>query len=190
MSVAHLGLQVRRALEDRPFVIAKGMLRDWLWHLLDIERADQWIGINFGGGLGNGLGYSLGVALDRREDDVVCVDVQGDGDLLYTPNALWTAAHHRLPLLIVVNNNRSYYNSENHAIETAEDRREPVERAGIGTQIKDPATDFATLAKAFGMEGFGPVEDPDDLLPILRQAVGIVHEERRPVLVDVVTSGA
>lgn len=95
---------------------------------------------------------------------------------------------YRLPLLIVINNNRSYYNSENHAVETAHDRDEPPERAGIGTRIEDPATDFATLARAFGVEGFGPVDDPAALLPVLERAIRIVHEERRPVLVDVVTS--
>jgi len=187
ISIAHLGLQIARALEGQPFVIAKPMLRDWLWQLMDIERPDQWIGINFGGGLGNSLGYSLGVALDRRDDDVVCVDVQGDGDLMYTPNALWTAAHHKIPLLVVINNNRSYYNSENHAIETAHDRGEPVERAGVGTQIDGPPVDYAALARSFGVEAAGPVEDPADLLPILRRAVEVVRRERRPYLVDVVT---
>jgi acetolactate synthase I/II/III large subunit len=187
ISIAHLGLQIKHALEGQPFVIAKAMLRDWLWQLMDIERPDQWIGINFGGGLGNSLGYSLGVALDRRDDDVVCVDVQGDGDLMYTPNALWTAAHHKLPLLIVINNNRSYYNSENHAIETARDRGEPVEHAGIGTQIDGPAVDYAGLARSFGVEAAGPIEDPAMLLPALRKAVDVVRRERRPYLVDVVT---
>ena len=187
IAIAHLGLQIKRALDGQPFVIAKAMLRDWLWQLMDIERRDQWIGINFGGGLGNSLGYSLGVALDRRHDDVVCVDVQGDGDLMYTPNALWTAAHHKLPLLIVINNNRSYYNSENHAIETAHDRGEPAERAGIGTRIDGPVIDYAGLARSFGVEAAGPVEDPAMLLPALRKAVDVVRRERRPYLVDVVT---
>jgi acetolactate synthase-1/2/3 large subunit len=188
IALPNLALQLQRALEPHPWVIAKGMLKDWLWHLLDVERPDQWIGINFGGGLGNGLGYSLGVALDRRDDDVVVVDVQGDGDLLYTPSALWTAAHHRLPLLIVVNNNASYFNSENHARQVAAERNRPREDTGIGTAIDGPVTDFAALARSFDVEAIGPIEDPTDLLPALSRGAEFVRRERRPFLVDVRTT--
>ena len=190
IALSHLALQLRRALEPHPWMITKGMLKDLVWQLLDVERPDQWIGINFGGGLGNGLGYSLGVALHRKDDDVICVDVQGDGDLLYTPNTLWTAAKYRIPLLIVINNNRSYFNSENHARNVARGRGRPLAETGVGTQIDGPATDLAALARSFGVEAAGPIEDPALLGPTLTRAAEVVRRERRPFLVDVRTAPA
>jgi acetolactate synthase-1/2/3 large subunit len=186
IALPYLALALAKALESQPWVITLAKLRGWLWRLLPVEDPSQWAGINAGGGLGNGLGFSLGVAPDRRDDDVVCVDVQGDGDLLYTPSALRTAAQYHLPLLIVVNNNRSYYNSEDHAIQVAGDRGRAVDRAGVGTQIGSPLVDFAALARSFGVEAAGPVEDPAALIPTLRRAVTFVREQKAPMLVDVI----
>jgi thiamine pyrophosphate-dependent acetolactate synthase large subunit-like protein len=63
-----------------------------------------------------------------------CVDLQSDGDLLACSSALWTAAHHQIPLLMVMHNNRSLYNSEEHAEEVARLRGRPVANKGIGTR--------------------------------------------------------
>ncbi len=87
----------------------------------------------------------------------LAVAIQSDGDMLMTSSALWTAAKHRIPLLMVMHNNQSYYNSEEHGIEVAKFRKRPVENAGIGTHVDDPAIDFATMAKSFGVNGEGPV---------------------------------
>jgi len=140
-----------------------------------------------GGGVGYGIGHSLGAALAHKGTGRLCIDIQPDGDLLYTPSALWTLAHHRVPLLIVMYNNRSYYNDEDHQILMARDRGRPVENAGIGLQIVDPPVDFAGLARAFGIHGEGPIEDPADLRPALERAVQYVKREQRAALVDVVT---
>ena len=83
-------------------------------------------------GLGYGLARPWAAVLGHRDSGKLCVNLQADGDMLFTPAALWTAAHHRLPLLVVMFNNRSYYNSEEHAIELARVRERPVARAGIG----------------------------------------------------------
>jgi len=100
---------------------------------------------------------------------------------------LWTLAHHRVPLLIVMFNNRSYYNDEDHQILMAKDRGRAVENAGIGLQIVDPAVDFAGLARALGIHGVGPIDDPADLRPALEGAVRYVRREQRAALVDVIT---
>jgi thiamine pyrophosphate-dependent acetolactate synthase large subunit-like protein len=116
------------------------------------------------------------------------IDIQSDGDALYTPSALWTAAHYELPLLIVMDNNRAYNNSMEHAARIARARQRPVENQHIGTEIADPYVDFAKMAQAYGIYAEGPIIDPADLKPALDAAARVVREQRRPALVDVVTS--
>jgi thiamine pyrophosphate-dependent acetolactate synthase large subunit-like protein len=139
-----------------------------------------------GAGLGQAAGTAVGGALAHQGSGRLSISVIGDGDLLYTPSALWTASNLRLPLLTIVNNNRSYGNDEGHQEYLARRRGRPVENRGVGIFIENPDTSFADLARAFDVEGFGPVEEPDDLAPILERAVRSTLEGR-PVLVDVRT---
>jgi thiamine pyrophosphate-dependent acetolactate synthase large subunit-like protein len=110
--------------------------------------------------------------------------VIGDGELLAAPTALWTAAHHRIPVLFVIANNRSYYNDEEHQELVARVRGRPIENRWIGQRLDDPAVDFAGLARDLGTEGFGPVEDPGDLGRTFAAAIAAL-DEGRPALVDV-----
>ncbi len=103
-----------------------------------------------------------------------------------TPEALWTAVKSRIPLLIVMYNNRSYYNSENHSASIARERGRPEGTRLIGTAIDDPPVDFAAMARSYGAYGEGPVEDPTDLSPALRRAVRALKKTGLPALVDVV----
>jgi acetolactate synthase I/II/III large subunit len=112
--------------------------------------------------------------------------LQPDGDLLACSSALWTAAHHQIPLLMVMHNNRSLYNSEEHAAEVARIRGRPVANKGIGTQLGNPPVDFATVARGFGVYAEGPVEDARALRPTLERALKVVTEEGRAALIDVV----
>lgn len=84
-------------------------------------------------------------------------------------------------------NNRSYYNSEEHQINIARHRGRNVERTSIGTTIVDPPVDFAAMAESMGVAGIGPIENVEDIAPALKKALAIVKNERRSVLVDVVT---
>ena len=137
------------------------------------------------------LGLRTG-RVDRRRASAqghavkLAVAIQSDGDMLMTSSALWTAAKHRIPLLMVMHNNQSYYNSEEHGIEVAKFRNRPVENAGIGTHVDDPAIDFATMAKSFGVNGEGPVRNPADLRPAIERGVKYVKEKQLPYLVDVI----
>jgi thiamine pyrophosphate-dependent acetolactate synthase large subunit-like protein len=137
--------------------------------------------------VGYGLPSSIGIALGYKGSGRLCVSVVGDGDFLMTSNSLWTAARYRIPLLVVTANNRSYYNDEEHQERMAIRRERPVENKGIGIHINDPEPDLAALARGLGVEGFGPVTEPDDLGPMLDKAIKIV-EEGKPVVVDVVTA--
>ncbi len=181
-----LAAEVWEVLRREDWVLANGTLDGWARSLWEWTRPDQYLGYSGGAGLGYSAGASIGAALAQRGTGKLCVDLQPDGDLLYTPSAVWTAVHHRIPLLFVVCNNRSYFNDEDHQAVIARARGRPVENRVIGIRIEDPPVDFAGLARAFGAHGEGPVEDPALIAPALRRALRAVKEEQRPALVDVV----
>ncbi len=136
--------------------------------------------------MGSGLPSSVGAALAHKGSGRLCVTVIGDGDFFMTSNALWTAAKYEIPLLVVIFNNHSYYNDEEHQERMAVRRERPVENKGIGIRIEDPEPDFAALARSLGVAGFGPVADPAGLGGVLDEALAIVAAGK-PAVVDVET---
>ena len=112
------------------------------------------------------------------------IAVIGDGELLAAPTALWTAAHHGIPVLFVIVNNQSYYNDEQHQDRVARTRGRPPENRWIGQRMDRPAVDFAALARDLGAVGIGPVDDPERLRPAFDEALRAL-DDGRPVLVDV-----
>lgn len=188
ISLPRLALDLWDVIKEHDWVLVNRDLRDWTRRLWEWPGRSgvPYIGAHMGGGVGYGIGHSIGAALACGAWRL-CIDIQPDGDLLYTPSALWTAAHHRVPLLIVMFNNRTYYNDEEHQILVARARGRPVENAHIGQAMVDPPVDFAGLARSFGVEAWGPVEDPADLKTTLERAVRYVVGERKPALVDVIT---
>lgn len=187
ISQSHLAVSVWDAVRGHNPILANGSLSDWAHRTWDLRAPEDYLGSSGGAGLGYGLGASLGAALAHRDTDRLVVDLQSDGDLMMTPSALWTAAHERLPLLIVVDNNRAYQNSVQHARLIATDRGRDTARAGIATTLTDPLIDLAALSRSMGVDAYGPVSDPADLPAVLARAVGDVTTRRCPVLVDVVT---
>ena len=183
---ARLASEVWDVLRGEDWVLVNGTLDGWARSLWEWVHPHQYLGNSGGAGLGYGAGASIGAALAHRGTGRVCVDLQPDGDLLYTPSAIWTAAHHRIPLLFVVCNNRTYYNDENHQALVARARGRPVENRVVGIRIEDPPVDFAAMARAFGAYGVGPVEDPEQIAPALGGAMRAVKEGGRPAVVDVV----
>ena len=126
----------------------------------DLGRSDHpldYLGSDGGGGVGGGPGISVGAALALKGSGRLPVAVCGDGDFLMGVTALWTAAHYRIPLLIVVANNRSFFNDELHQERVARMRNRPVENRWIGQRISEPDIDLAAMARAQGAQGFGPV---------------------------------
>ena len=170
--------------------------RDWAlvhshggrWRgILETSNDGHDIGGGRGGGVGSGLPTSIGGALAYRGSGKLCVAVLGDGDFFMTNGALWTAAKYQIPLLMLIYNNRSYYNDEDHQERMALRRDRPVENKGIGIRIDEPAPDFAMLARTQGVDAFGPVTEPGDLGAILDQAIALV-EAGKPVVVDIHTT--
>ena len=186
MSNAVLAGEVWEAIKGEDWILANGTARGWarrMWDWLP-ERS---FGGSGGAGLGYGLPAALGVALAFRGAGKLCVNLQNDGDLLYVVSALYTAAHHRLPLLTVMCNNRTYGNDEEHQESVAKTRGRPVERKVVGIRIDDPAPDFAAIARGFGVHAEGPIDSAEALGPALRRAIRVVKDEGRPALVDALT---
>ena len=105
---------------------------------------------------------------------------------MYAPGALWTAAHHRIPLLSVMHNNRAYHQEVMHIQRMANRHQRGITNAGIGTKIESPNIDYAALARSMGVYGEGPITNPTDLAPALKRAVDVVMRGE-PALVDIVT---
>jgi thiamine pyrophosphate-dependent acetolactate synthase large subunit-like protein len=173
-------------IQERDWVLVHGTLNGWARRLWEWREPRQYLGGSGGAGVGYAIGASLGAALAYKGSGRLCIDLQPDGDLLACTSALWTAAHHQIPLLMVMHNNRSLYNSEEHAEEVARIRGRPVTNKGIGTQLDQPPVDFAMVARGFGIYAEGPVEDARALRPALERALKVVSEQGQPALVDVV----
>ncbi len=153
----------------------------WIRRIWTITRYYQYPGR--GGGTGTGIGRAIGAALANKGK--LCIDFQPDGDLLYTPSSLWTASRYRIPLLIFVLNNHSYFNDEEHQRAIALDRKRPVENKTIGIRIEDPNVLFTDLASSFGLPSSGVIENEDDLKQAINRGIKIVLNERKPFLVDI-----
>lgn len=138
-----------------------------------------------GAGLGYGMPASIGAALAYRNMGRLCVNVQIDGDLLYTCSSICTAAHHRIPMLVVMDNNRAYWNSALHREDVAKTRGRVANLAG--TLIDDPPINFQRLARSLGAYGDGPIERLEDIRPALEKAKKVVKERRIPAIVDILT---
>jgi thiamine pyrophosphate-dependent acetolactate synthase large subunit-like protein len=180
--------ELGRALEGRPHVLANGTNQRIEHRLWSMTEARQYLGWHAGGGLGYGVGAAIGAAL-ALEPGTISVDVQADGDLLYLPSGLWTAARLSLPVLVVVHNNRQYGNSVEHAEAIARHRERSPERRYLGTSLDSPAIGIAELAGAFGVWSRGPVSDSTALAGALHEAVEVVAGGR-PALLEVLTPGA
>jgi thiamine pyrophosphate-dependent acetolactate synthase large subunit-like protein len=128
----------------------------------------------------------VGAALANRKHGRLSINIQCDGDLNYAPGVLWTAAHHRIPLLTLMHNNRAYHQEMMYLEDMAARTNRGIENSRIGTAITDPNIDYATMAKAYGMYGAGPISNPNDLGPAIKSAIEVV-KRGEPALIDVVT---
>lgn len=159
----------------------------WQTKLWNFTRYYQHIGTSGGNGVGYQAGAALGAAIAHRDaGGRLAVAILGDGDLMCTPGALWTAAHHQVPLLMIVHNNRAYHQEVMHIQVMSDRHARGIKNAHIGTRITSPDIDFAALAKSMGVWGEGPIARPDDLVPALQRALAVVRDGK-PALVDVVS---
>jgi thiamine pyrophosphate-dependent acetolactate synthase large subunit-like protein len=172
--MADLASALRQAVGDRP-VCRISLPRGWPSGQIDFRGPLDYLGKEGGGGVGSGPGIAVGAALALQETDRLPLAVIGDGDFLMGNSALWTAAHHRLPLLVVVANNRTYHNDEVHQEQVARRRDRPVENRSVGQHLRDPDPDLAAMASSMGLHGYGPVRTPAELQASLAKAIADVE---------------
>ena len=172
--------------EDWSLVSESGNSSSWAARLWDVSKHYQFIGDSGGAGVGYGAPAAVGGALANKKHGRISVTIQGDGDFLYAPGVWWTAAHHRIPLLAVMHNNRAYHQEVMHLQRMANWHNRGVSRAHIGTTITDPNVDFAKIAQGMGVWAEGPITNPRDVGPAIARALAVV-KKGEPALVDVVT---
>jgi acetolactate synthase-1/2/3 large subunit len=184
IALPRLASEVWEAIKNEDWVLSAGTLEKWTRKLWNFDQPYRHPGRSLG--TATQFGISIGVALAHRDQKRLVVDMQPDGDLMFDAGALWTVAKHRIPMLVVMYNNRAYYNDWEHQIRMAKVRGTPVERAYIGMDLDDPAPDFAAMARSMGWYAEGPFESPDGLSAALRRAISKV-KEGQPALLDTVT---
>jgi thiamine pyrophosphate-dependent acetolactate synthase large subunit-like protein len=156
----------------------------WARRLWDMNKAHNHTGGSGAAGVGYGLPAAVGAALANRGSERITVNFQPDGDFLYAPGALWTAAHHRIPLLTIMHNNRSYHQERMHLQLMANRHNRGIDRTGIGVDIDKPHIDFSQMAKSMGVYAEGPISQPGDLRDAIARALAVVRKGE-PALLDV-----
>lgn len=181
---AELWDQIRK--EDWSLVSTDVFQSSWPSRLWDFTKHYQYIGGQGGAGIGYGAPAAVGAALANRKHGRLTVNIQCDGDLNYAPGVLWTAAHHRIPLLTVMHNNRAYHQERMYLQLVGNKLDRGVTKSDIGTALTDPNIDYASIAKAYGMYAEGPITNPGDLGPAIRRAIERV-KAGEPAFIDAVT---
>jgi acetolactate synthase-1/2/3 large subunit len=184
ITLPRLASEVWEQIQDEDWVLTAGTLEDWTRKLWNFDKPHRHAGKSLG--TSTQFGISLGVALAHRDQGRLVVDIQPDGDLMFDAGALWVAAKHRIPMLVVMYNNRAYFNDWEHQIRMAKQRGTPVERAYIGMDLDDPPPDFASLARSMGWYAEGPIESPGDVAAALKRAIAQV-KAGKPALLDTIT---
>ncbi len=184
MTVTVLAATLRRAVGEQKVCLMRLPL-SWSGEMWDFRHPLDFLGYDGGGGIGSGPGMAIGSALALKGTDRLPVAVIGDGDYMMGVNAFWTAANAQIPMLLVVCNNRSFFNDELHQERVARQRGRPVENRWIGQRIGNPAPDLAMMARGQGLKGIGPIEDAADLERVLIDAIAAV-KKGETVVVDVI----
>jgi acetolactate synthase I/II/III large subunit len=190
ISTARLAVELYAAVKGEDWALVNSGIGMSGWHnrVFPMDKHYQWIGGSGAAGQGYGLPASIGAAHANKSLGRFTVSIQGDGDMMYAPGAFWTAAHHRIPQLAIVDNNHGYHQEVMH-VQRLSNRRNRVANLGItsgpvGTSIENPDIDYAKLASSMGWWSTGPIKDPNELGPALKRAVAAV-KAGEPALVDV-----
>ena len=186
ISTARLSAELWAQIKNEDWSLVSGGAIGRPNRLWNFDKYYQNIGGPGGYGVGYGAPAAVGAALANRKYGRLSVNIQNDGDLMYAPGVLWTAAHHRIPLLTVMHNNRAYHQEVMHLQRMGNRHNRGVERAYIGTTIEDPNIDYSKLAQSMGWYAEGPITDPKDLGPAIKRAL-VAVKRGEPALIDAVT---
>jgi thiamine pyrophosphate-dependent acetolactate synthase large subunit-like protein len=192
ISTARLCMETFDAIKhlDWSLVASEGNVSNWPNRLWPVEKHYHWLGRSGGYGVGYGAPASVGAALANRDLGRFSVSIQSDGDLMYAPGVLWTAAKHKIPLLSVMHNNRGYHQEVMHLQRLANFRNRKVNLGGdmgpVGTSIERPDIEYHKLAESMGWWAKGPIKEPARLRAALKEAVEVV-KSGQPALLNVWT---
>ena len=181
---AELWAQIKN--EDWSLVSESGNVSGWPMRLWNFDKPYRHFGDSGGAGVGYGAPAAVGAALSNRKRGRLSLTIQGDGDFMYAPGVWWTAAHHKIPLLAVMHNNRAYHQEVMHLQRMAGRHQRGITRAHIGTTIDNPNIDYAKIAQGMGVHAQGPIANANDLGPAIKRALEVV-KRGEPSLIDVVT---
>ena len=192
ISTARLCMELYAQIKDFDWslVPSSGDVSGWPLRLWAMDKHYHWTGSSGGYGVGWGAPASVGGALANRDEGRFSVAIQSDGDLMYAPGALWTAARHKIPMLSVMHNNRGYHQEVMH-VQRLSNFRNRVANTGndlgpIGTSIMNPDIEYHKLAESMGWWAKGPIKDPAELGPAIKEAIAVV-KSGQPALVNVWT---
>lgn len=188
ISTARIFAELGSLIKDHDWCLASGTIFAGSHHvqLWEHNRPYSYLGMYPAAALGYVLGSSAGAGLAAKMRDRIVINIQGDGDFNYAPGSIWTAAHHKLPVLTIMHNNRAYHMELMYLQHLAGVRGRGTERMHIGTTFRDPYIDYASIAKGYGMKSEGPISDPDKLYAALERGVDTVLGGE-PYLIDVLT---
>ena len=190
LTTARMSAELWAQIKDKDWSLVSNSegASNWPRRLWDFEKYYHHIGGSGGAGVGYNSPASAGAALANKKYGRLSVNIQNDGDMMYAPGVLWTLAHHKIPELIVMHNNRAYHQETMHLQRMANRHNRGITAASVntGTTIDNPNISYAQLAQSMGVYGQGPITDPKDLGPALRRAIEVV-QRGEPALVDVVT---
>ena len=188
ISTARLSMELWSQIrnEDWALVAETGPNSGWSNRLWAFDKHYQQLGGSGGAGVGYGAPAAIGAALANKKHGRLSVAIEGDGDFMYAPGVWWTAAHHQIPLLGIIHNNRAYHQEVMHVQRMANRHNRGITRAHIGTTLDNPNIDFAKIVQGMGVNAQGPITNPNDLAPAIKRAVEVV-KRGEPSLIDVVT---
>ena len=183
---ARLAAELWAAIQGEDFVLTYGRYQRMAPGVFHISGPEQYLGMGGGGAVGAAPGVALGSGLALKGSGKVPVAILGDGEMLSAIHVLWTAAHYQIPSLFIINNNRSYFNDEDHQDRIARRRDRPPENRWVGQRMERPEVDFGAIARTFGLHGEGPIKQAADLNGAFRRAIEAVKRGQLAV-VDVWT---
>jgi thiamine pyrophosphate-dependent acetolactate synthase large subunit-like protein len=168
-----LASSLREALKDHQPSYLRFPL-GWPAEETPFDHPHSYLGADGGAGIGSGPGMAVGAALALRDSGRLPVAVLGDGDFAMGGTAIWTAARYRIPLLVIISNNQSYFNDEIHQETVANIRERPVANRWIGQRLDDPAVHNPSFAQSLGAQSTDTVMSPADLPAALEKAISAV----------------
>jgi thiamine pyrophosphate-dependent acetolactate synthase large subunit-like protein len=189
ITTARLCMEVWEQIKNEKWSLVSPMfnLSSWPRRLWDMTEYEHFLGGPGAYGVGYTLPASAGAALAFKKEGRVSIDLQSDGDFMMLPGTLWTLAHHEIPLLIIMHNNRAWHQETMHMVRMANRRGRTSQNWNVGTTIDNPNIDYSKIAESMGVWAEGPITDPEDLAPAIARALEVV-KSGKPALLDVVSA--